>query len=198
MGSVIVTATPWVLTGAIGSGKSTVGSLLATRGARVIDADRIGHAVIEPDGSAFGDVARRWPGVVEDGRIDRKALGLIVFSDPDELAALEGITHPRIVSALDELLGESEAPVSIVEVSVPHLALHPSWGRIVVVASETTRRRRLKARGLDPVEIDQRIAAQPAAESWVRPGDRVISNEGSLADLESAVDELWGEITSND
>ena len=65
--------TTWVLTGAIGTGKSTVGSMLAARGARVIDADRIGHAVIDASGPAFAAVAQRWPEAVVGGHIDRQA-----------------------------------------------------------------------------------------------------------------------------
>jgi dephospho-CoA kinase len=183
--------TPWVLTGAIGSGKSTVGSLLAARGARVIDADRIGHAVIDPSGSAFDAVAYRWPDVVVAGRVDRKALGSIVFADPGELAALEAITHPRIVERLTEFVRETDAPAVVVEISVPHLEVDETWGRIVVVASEGVRRRRLASRGLEPQEIDQRIAAQPAAAEWIRPGDVVISNEGTPGELEAQVDALW-------
>lgn len=181
----------WALTGAIGSGKSTVGSLLAARGARVIDADRIGHGVIDPSGAAFGSVAIRWPAVVVDGAIDRGALGNIVFADPLQLAELEAITHPLIVGRLKELVDASTAAITIVEVSVPHLPIDQRWGRIVVVASDQIRRRRLLERGLSPEEIDQRMAAQPGAQDWVKPGDVVIDNDGNRESLEAQVDDVW-------
>jgi dephospho-CoA kinase len=181
----------WALTGAIGTGKSTVGSLLAARGARVIDADRIGHGVIDPSGPAFAEVASRWPEVVIDGAIDRRSLGTIVFSDPGQLAELEAITHPLIVSRLRELVDASAAPVAVVEVSVPHLPIDSRWGRIVVVASVDVRRQRLTERGLEPEEIDQRMAAQPVAEAWVREGDLVIDNDADLETLEASVEALW-------
>lgn len=181
----------WALTGAIGTGKSTVGSLLAARGARVIDADRVGHGVIDPSGPAFAEVADRWPEVVVDGSVDRRALGAIVFSDPRQLEELEAITHPHIVNRLKELVDASAAPVAVVEVSVPHLPIDRHWGRIVVVASPEVRRARLLSRGLTEGEIEQRMAAQPPADSWVRDGDIVIDNEGGLEALEQQVDEVW-------
>lgn len=186
--------TTWVLTGAIGTGKSTVGSMLAARGARVIDADRIGHAVIDPSGPGFASVADRWPEVVVDGKIDRRALGAIVFADRSELAVLESITHPLIVARLRELVDGSNSAVAVVEVSVPHLPIDPRWGRIVVLASEDVRRQRLVMRGLDLEEIDQRMAAQPAPEEWVQEGDLVVDNDGDLEALERQVDTLWSEL----
>jgi dephospho-CoA kinase len=186
------------LTGAIGTGKSTVGSLLAARGARVIDADRIGHGVIDPTGPAFPMVAERWPQVVSEGKVDRPRLGSIVFGDPTQLAELEAITHPLIVARLRELVDASTAPVAVVEVSVPHLPIDPRWGRIVVVASEPVRRNRLSDRGLSRDEIDQRIAAQPDAPDWVRSGDVVVDNEGDLESLERQVDDVWDRIQAGD
>jgi dephospho-CoA kinase len=191
LGGVHVADKPWVLTGAIGTGKSTVGSLLAARGARVIDADRIGHGVIDPDGAAFDQVAQRWPETVVAGRIDRRALGTIVFSDRFQLAELETFTHPYIVERLDELVRESSAPVVVVEISVPHLPIDSDWGRIVVVASESVRWTRLLDRGLSADEIQQRMSTQPEAADWVRPGDIVIDNDGDLDFLERQVETVW-------
>ncbi|MGF1668336.1 MAG: dephospho-CoA kinase [Acidimicrobiia bacterium] len=196
--TVQIHADTWTLTGAIGTGKSTVGSLLAARGARVIDADRIGHGVIDPSGPAFPLVAERWPEVVVDDKIDRRLLGSIVFSDAAQLAELEAITHPLIVARLAELVDASTSPVAVVEVSVPHLPIDARWGRIVVVASEAIRRERLLERGLTPDELEQRIAAQPPAPDWVRPGDVVIDNDGDLEQLEAHVDAVWMRLQTGD
>ncbi|MGH9301783.1 MAG: dephospho-CoA kinase, partial [Acidimicrobiales bacterium] len=78
------------LTGAIGSGKSTVARLLADRGAVVIDADAIAREVVEPDGPAYAGVVEHFgPGVVlEDGSLDRPALAALVFSDGEALSNL--------------------------------------------------------------------------------------------------------------
>jgi dephospho-CoA kinase len=168
--------------------------MLAARGARVIDADRIGHAVIDPSGAAFDAVAARWPEVVVDGRIDRRALGEIVFADPSELEELESITHPRIVNRLRSMLDTGSAIVSVIEVSVPHLPIDERWRRIVVVASDAVRRARLVRRGLSPDETDQRMAAQPDPSDWVQDGDLVIDNDGDLERLEGQVEQLWSSL----
>lgn len=190
------TPSPWILTGAIGTGKSTLGSLLAARGARVIDADRIGHAVIEPDGAAFAAVAASWPEVVDGGRIDRSALGRIVFADGDALESLERITHPLIIERLEAFVEAGRDAITVFEVSVPHLALDPGWPRIVVVAPPDIRRERLEDRGMTVDEIRARMSAQPPAEEWARPGDLIVDNEGSLDDLHHRVAELWARISN--
>jgi dephospho-CoA kinase len=194
--SVIDLTTTWVLTGAIGTGKSTVGSLLAARGARVIDADRIGHAVIDPSGAGFGLVADQWPEVIVDGRVDRRALGRIVFGDAAELRRLEAITHPLIVTRLKEMIRSAGHSVAVVEVSVPHLPVDERWGRIVVVAPENDRIARLLDRGLTETEIMQRMAAQPPAEEWARDGDIVVDNGGDLVDLEHQIDRVWEDLAA--
>ncbi len=79
-GTVSPMADVWVVTGGIGSGKSTVRRALEDMGAVTIDADRVGHGVLEPDGAAFDAVVERWPEAVSDGRIDRAKLGSIVFA----------------------------------------------------------------------------------------------------------------------
>ena len=90
-----------VLSGGIGSGKSTVGRRLAERGMAVIDADEVGHRVLEPDGAAFDEVAQRWPEVVSEDSIDRTALGRVVFGDAAQLRELEAITHPAIRAEIE-------------------------------------------------------------------------------------------------
>jgi len=187
----------FVLTGAIGAGKSTVGSLLAARGARVIDADRIGHGVIDPSGPAFEAVSDRWPEVVADAKIDRRALGSIVFSDPSALGELERLTHPHIVARLKELVAGPTPGPTVVEVSVPHLPVDERWGRIVVIAADDVRVERLLGRGMSMQEIRQRMAMQPPPEEWLRPGDIVVPNDLGLTELEEAVEQLWDALVTD-
>ena len=97
-----------LLGGGIGSGKSTAAAVFASLGAEVLSADAAAHAVLEPDGAAFGEVAGRWPSVVVGGRIDREALAAIVFSNPLAREALERVTHP----AIGRLLAERVAPIT--------------------------------------------------------------------------------------
>jgi len=179
----------WILTGPIGSGKSTVGDLLRERGITVIDADRLGHAVLEPGGDAFEQVAARWPECAQEGRIDRRRLGEIVFADPDQLRDLESLTHPHIVRRIEELSAENDGRIMIVELPILD-GLSLGWEKIVVDAPVEVRRSRLRDRGMSPDEISDRMRAQPSREAWLREADLVIDNSGSLGDLEAQVEKL--------
>ncbi len=165
--------------------------MLAARGAEVIEADRIGHAVLEPDGEAFEAVAARWPTVVRFGRIDRAALGAIVFRDETELAALEALTHPSIAVRIDELAAEAGGRVVVVELPLTKDLMGPGWHRVVVIADADLRLDRAVRRGMDEAEVRARMAAQAPPEAWLAIADSVIVNDGDLARLERRVDEWW-------
>lgn len=187
----------WLLTGGIGSGKSTIRSMLSKRGALTIDADQVGHQVLEPGGLAHDAVAARWPEVVFDGIIDRKRLADIVFNDASELHALEAISHPAISATLKQWVRDSDADVIIVEMSVPRdfLGVGPSR-TIVADVDMSTRRKRLVDKGMPLEDINRRMAAQPDRDGWVERGGWVICTDGTLDDVEYRVDRLWPQIES--
>lgn len=170
----------WLLTGGLGSGKSEVRKLLAMRGIRAIDADAVGHAVLA--GEALGPVAARWPEVVLEGQIDRKALARIVFSDRGELEALESITHPLIFGRIRaELEGFSGSAV----VEMPLIETELDWPRIVVDAPDEMRLRRSVARGMSRDDAERRMAVQPTRAQWLASADLVVPNHGDLGELEA-------------
>ena len=182
----------WVVTGGIGSGKSTVRRALEDLGAVTIDADEVGHAVLEPGGSAFAAVAARWPQVVSEGRIDRARLGGIVFADREALAELEELTHPAIGRELRRLINDAGRAVVVVEVSVPKDLVGTGWLHTIVADLPTEERtRRLIARGMDPDDVERRMAAQPSREAWRARGRWVVSTSGSRADVTERVRRLW-------
>lgn len=92
------------LTGSIGMGKSTAAAMFRYLGVPVHDADATTHELMAPNGLAFDPIARAFPDVIVDGRIDRQALGKIAFSDPDVLKKLETILHPLIRAAENRFL----------------------------------------------------------------------------------------------
>lgn len=185
----------WLLTGGIGSGKSTVRSMLSKRGALTIDADQVGHQVLEPGGKAHDAVAARWPEVVFDGIIDRKRLADIVFNDASELHALEAISHPAISATLKEWVRDSDADVIIVEMSVPRDFLGVGPSRTIVADVDMgTRRKRLIDKGMALDDVNRRMAAQPDRDGWVERGGWVICTEGTLEDIEDRVNRLWPQI----
>ena len=175
--------------GGIGAGKGVVARLFAELGFTVITADLVGHAVLEPGGAAFDEVAGRWPSVVVDGRIDRSRLAAVVFADADELEALEAMTHPAIISAIGERVSGAPGPV-VVEVPVP-LALGDDWHRVLVDADEELRVERAVARGGEAADVRRRVAAQPDRAAWLDWADHVILNEGTLEELAEGVGAFW-------
>ncbi|MGA9278391.1 dephospho-CoA kinase [Ilumatobacter sp.] len=183
-----------LLSGPIGSGKSTVGSLMGELGATVIEADSVGHDVLEPDGEAFDAVVARWPDVVVDGRVDRGRLAAIVFADSAELAILESFTHPAISGRITEMVQATEAASpGVVAVELPLLVdlLGAGWHRVVVTADVSVRRARAVDRGMDPADVDRRIAAQPPMGEWLARADSTIPNDGDLAALRQRVTAWW-------
>ena len=185
-----------MLAGGIGSGKSMVAALLADRGALVIDADQLGHRVLEPDGEAFDAVSQRWPQVVVDGKVDRSRLGSIVFDDPEALAELEAMSHPAILSRIRSLVERAGAKPVVVEIPVIIPLGGDVWIHVFVDGPEDVRLERVTARGGDPTDTRRRIEAQPNRTEWFAWADRVLMNDGSEEDLRAAVDDLWNELTA--
>jgi dephospho-CoA kinase len=183
-----------IVGGAIGSGKSTVLRMMANLGAVVIEADRIGHRVLEPDGAAFAEVAARWPTVIEGGWINRKLLANIVFSDPEQLAELEAMTHPHIEEAVSRQAGAAGDCDVAVELPIGADLLGPGWTRIVVAVPEELRIRRAVARGEDCADVVRRSRSQLSDTEWKAWADHVVPNVGTVADLEVAVVRLWSDL----
>ena len=177
-----------ILMGGIGTGKSTLSAFLKERGVETIDADQLGHQVLEDE--AFEAVSRRWPQVVRDGRIDRAALAEIVFAHPEELRSLEELTHPHIAARVTELAERSSAEIVLVELPVAPTLLANSWIRVAVTAPEPVRIQRLVARGMTESDVRARIAAQPNPELWVEAADLVVDNGGSSEEIPALVDDL--------
>ncbi len=187
-----------LLSGPIGSGKSTVRRLLENKGFTAIDADTIGHAVLLPDGLAFDAVAQRWPGVVVNGAIDRSRLAAIVFADVRQLRELEAITHPAIGAEIVRRVaaaGDRDVVVELPLLRPPFSNGGEGWHRLVVVGDAAIRLARAVDRGMDEDDVRRRMAAQPREAEWRAVADSVIVNDGSFDELAAAVDAWWAELT---
>jgi len=187
------------LTGGIGSGKSTVAAMLAELGARVIDADRVGHDVYRPGSEGFCRVSEAFgPDVVgPDGTIDRRVLGARVFADPAALGRLNALLHPLIGDAIRDRIatavaGDPDRPV-VVEAAIMLEAGWHFFDRIwvVLVERETAIARVTASRGLTREEVESRIDAQMSNEERRRRADLVIENDGSIEELRARVAEAW-------
>lgn len=164
-------------------------AVLQGNGVPTIDADSLGHLILEPDGPAFAQVAARWPQVVVDGVIERRRLGEVVFGNPGELAELEAMTHPHIFRMIEMQATDIEGGV-VVEMPVLGRRPGPEWRLLVVDADDEIRVQRAVARGLSETEVRARMTSQPSRGDWLAGADAVIPNHGSIADLRLAVERL--------
>ncbi|SET00946.1 dephospho-CoA kinase [Geodermatophilus poikilotrophus] len=186
------------LTGGIGSGKSTVAGLLAARGARIVDADRIAREVVEPGTPGLQAVVAAFGQEVltAEGALDRPALAAVVFADPDARRRLDGIVHPLVRARATELVAAAP-PDAVVVQDVPLLVetgQAASYDLVLVVEADLdTRVRRLVGRGLSEEDARARIAAQASDEQRRAVADVVLDNSGSIEDLEAQVDRFWAE-----
>lgn len=164
-----------ILGGGIGAGKSRVASVFAERGFEVVEADTVGHGVLEHNVDAIAAVASLWPDTVEGGVVDRAALARIVFADPAALAKLEAITHPVIGETLQRRIEAATVPV-VVEIPLMKVLAQGPYLRVAVVADVGIREDRAVARGADRDDVRARMRHQETDEQWVVWADRVIDN----------------------
>lgn len=177
------------ITGPIGCGKSTVAAWLGELGAAVIDADVVAREILEPGDPAFDAVIAAFgPGVLTaDGRLDRAALGRIVFADPAALSRLESIVHPAVRPRIERAIGDAEAsgaPAVIVEaIKLVEGGLATLCDEVwLVTCDPVVQRARVVARGADPADADARIRAQGDPAARLAPAaTRVMDTNGSLA-----------------
>jgi dephospho-CoA kinase len=165
--------------------------MLAAHGAEVIAADEIGHEVLEPGTEAAWAVAAAWPEAVVDGRLDRRRLAGIVFSDPAALEVLEALTHPHIAARIRRRAADAGGRVVAVEIPLLVDILGEDWPRLVVLAEPGVRRARAVGRGMDPDDVARRMAAQPSEDEWVESATWVVRNDGTRDELGRAVDAWW-------
>lgn len=176
------------LTGGIGSGKSTVARLFREEGIPVVDTDRISREIVLPGMPAHVEIVRRFGTdiLLPDGGIDRKKLGSIVFADPAMRAALEEITHPRILSGIREALSALASgghDIAIVEAALIH-----EKGRQGVVEAVIGVRcgrslqieRLMRRDGIPRAEALRIISSQMDSEEKVFSSDYVIDNSGDM------------------
>ena len=178
------------LTGGIATGKSTVDGLLRDLGAEIIDADVLAREVVEPGEPALDEIVAEFGrGVLEPGGcLDRKALGAIVFADPERRRKLEAMTHPRIRERFQRQL-EVLAACGFRGLVIFDAAVMIESGNyrnmdrlVVVVTDEPTQIARLMARdGIARDEAIRKIRSQMPLAEKAKLADYVIDNSGDPA-----------------
>lgn len=186
------------LTGNIACGKSTVLQRLGELGAYTIDADAAIHTILKHDGPAYKPVVAEFGKSIlqPDGEIDRRALGKIVFSDPQKLRRLEEIEHPIVRRYIDNLIKYAPAPAPVVALDAIKL-IEAGWADkcdsvwVVTCTRPQQLERLMRTRGYSHGEAEMRIDAQSPQQAKIDRADTVIDNSGTLAQTYRQINTAW-------
>ena len=187
------------LTGGIGTGKTQVSRLLEELGASIVNADLLGHEVYAPQSEGWHAVVNAFGEqiVSDNGEIDRRALGGIVFSDDSALQQLNAIMHPRIYDLAEQRLkglADQGVTTAVLEAA---LLIEAKWTPLVddvwvTVSPEEDIIARLQERNnMDEATARSRINSQMPQTERVEHADVIVENNASLEDLSDSVKELW-------
>ena len=188
------------ITGGVGAGKSAILKFLeAEYGGRVIEADLVGHLVMEPGTAGYQAILEQFGSEIldVDGRIDRKALGGIVFADPEKLQILNGIIHPAVKNWIRTEIEKEQAAgdrqLLIIEAA---LLIEDHYEELCeefwyIYTEPEIRRARLKeTRGYTDEKITAILGNQLSDELFRTHCQKVINNNGSKEEAYSQIREL--------
>ena len=188
--------TEFAITGGIGSGKTTVAKLLVLKGATLIDADQIVRDLQKPGQSVYKSIVERFGSdvVTDNQELDRQKIADIVFSNPEQLEALNTIVHPAVGEEMGALRRKFAATNAIVLIDIPLLVTPEGelarkeykalQGKIVVDCEIETAISRLVAfRGFNEQDATARISKQSTRKQRLEFADYVIDNNGEEENL---------------
>ncbi len=186
------------VTGPFASGKSTFVRMLGDLGAHTASADEIVHDLLRWNETAIEEIGERFgEGVLGEEGVDRRALGRIVFGDPEKLAELEGILHPLVHDETDRLMSFCCCDVFVVEIPLLFEA-----GRgddfdhtVAVVVPEERQRAWASERGVEGETLRAIEARQLPQEEKARRADVVVQNDGGLDRLKEQAEEFWARVS---
>ena len=184
------------LTGAIGSGKSSVSALFERKGAIIIDGDGIakhlqqkGSTTLQKMVDEFGDI------LLESGELDRAKVAKLVFGDAEMLKRLNAIMHPAIGIEILRQIELNMTTDNVVVLDMPLLVENPRDGLsglvVVDVDPEVAISRLVQFRNMNEEDARRRMASQASREDRLKVADRIIDNSGSQESLGSQVDDVW-------
>ena len=188
-----------VLTGSVGTGKSTVTKFFRQLGAYIIDWDELAREVTRPHLRAWKEIVEYFgKGILnEDLTINRQKLAEIAFSDKEKVAKLNQIVHPEVFKEDERITNEIKSldPDALIIKDIPLLfeLTRPVYvDKVVVVsASEQTQLRRLEEKGMSREDAQSRIKSQLPLEEKIRSADFIINNDGPLEETKKQVEEIY-------
>jgi dephospho-CoA kinase len=190
------------LTGNFGTGKTTVSQILAELGATVIDADKLGHELLQSHTQTYGEIVATFGKSIlkHNGEIDRKKLGKLVFADTAALTRLNEIMHPRIYEIVRQKIEEyREAGARVIALEAA-LLIEAGWMPLldqvwVTTAPEATASKRLKkARGLSEEQFLARLRTQMPQNEKAKLADVIIDTDCPIDQLKVRITELWSRL----
>jgi len=190
------------LTGGIGAGKSTVSSMLADRGAVIVDADKIARDLQAPGAPLLDVMAARFGEhiITADGSLDRAAVAAIVFNDKEALGDLNGIVHPAMQDEIQRQIDAHRGTDRIVVLDFPLLGENPRLGLVATIVVDipvdTAIDRLVNQRGMNVDDATARINSQLSREERLASATHVIDNSGSVDALGDQVEALWSELVA--
>lgn len=189
------------LTGCAGAGKSSAASVFRSLGARVVDADRIGHRLLRRSSPCYSKIVKTFgPGILDRrGEVVRSKLGDLVFADARQRRRLNRIVHPELVhkvkSEIDKLKSKWGGPVVVDAALLVDWGLHRRTDKLVVVkAPAGIRLKRLTAKGMDPRKAKGLMAAQMPSGKLTKLADVVIDNSGTRQQLRRRAAAAWAHL----
>ena len=195
------------LTGGIVGGKSTVASMFRDLGAKIIDADILGHSVILPYKPAWKKIVKLFGEDIlrKDLTIDREKLGKIVFADQALLKQLNEITHPEIIKLIKKQINlardktHNEVKILVIAAAFIYEAkIDRLMDKIIVVYIDEDEqiKRLIKRNNLSKDEASQRVKSQISMKEKIKMADYVIDNNDTLDKTKKQVETTWQEIVS--
>lgn len=190
------------LTGGIATGKSTADEFFKKRNIPIIDLDQIAHELMTKDNASYKAIVTYFGKEIlaDDGEIDRKKLGAIVFNDKNQLKRLNELTHPLILNNMEEKITQYQnQAVPLVVLDIPLLfednLTHYCDATLLITAPFQLELDRLMARNnLSEEDAQKRIASQMPLSDKEKLADYVIENTGTVNDLENNLSSLLEEI----
>jgi dephospho-CoA kinase len=192
------------LTGGAGSGKSQVAEIFRQNGARVVEADRLGHRLLRRGSQYYSKIVKAFgPGILgRRGTVDRRRLGDLVFSGSRKRTRLNRIVHPELVRQIRARIAGNKRtgsrPVVVDAALLVDWGLHGEMDHLIVVdAPAGLRLKRLEAKGVSRQKAKGIMAAQMPAGRLKRLADIVIDNSGTKNDLRRKAAAVWRKIRSD-
>jgi len=187
------------VTGNLGTGKTTVCQMLVDLGARHIEADEVGHEVLQQDKQARKQIVAAFGKSIlnSSGEIDRDKLAKLVFDDKAALARLNRITHPRILRLVKQKIEEYRKAGAGVVVIEAALLIEAGWKSqvdqlwVTTAPEATIVKRLMKSRGMSEEQILDRLRAQMPQEEKTKQADAVINTDCPMEALRTRITALW-------